>query len=104
MRILALLILFFPVVFLMGCQKSQQDNNLGSVTGTVRHIPIEGGFYGIVSDDGERYAPLNLDPRYFQNGTRVIFEGKKCLDCVSFHMWGEIVEITKIKEVLKQRV
>jgi len=64
--------------------------------GTVRYIPIEGGFYGIVCDDGKNYDPTNLPPEFQQDNLKVGFTGKILKDRVGFHMWGEIIEIKDI--------
>ena len=66
-------------------------------TGTVESIELEGGFYGIVADDGEHYDPLSSLPQeYAVDGLRVYFSVRICEDCASFHMWGYIVEIISI--------
>jgi len=64
--------------------------------GTVRYISVEGGFYGIVGDDGKRYDPVNLSASFRENNLRVRFRGKILKDRVSFHMWGELFEIERI--------
>lgn len=65
-------------------------------TGTVRYVPIEGGFYGIVSDDGKNYDPANLPTEFQQDNLKIRFTGKILKDRVGFHMWGEIIEIEDI--------
>jgi hypothetical protein len=62
-------------------------------TGTVTWVPLEGGFFGIVADDGKRYDPLNLPAEFAQDGMRVGFTAKTDPDMASFHMWGTIVSI-----------
>jgi len=66
-------------------------------TGTIRYIPLEGGFYGIVGDDGKNYDPVNLKEEFRKDGLRVRFEAKVRKDLVSFHMWGRLVEIIRIE-------
>jgi len=68
-----------------------------SRTGTVEFVELEGGFYGIVGDDGKRYDPINLDPAYQKDGLRVSFQAKIRQDMASIHMWGKIIELTKIE-------
>ena len=64
--------------------------------GTVRHISVEGGFYGIVGDDGKRFDPVNLPAPFQKDNLPVRFRGKVLKDRVSFHMWGELFEIESI--------
>lgn len=69
-------------------------------TGTVRHLDLEGGFWGIVADDGRQFDPMGLDARFQQEGLRVRFEATPETDMMSTRMWGTMVRITRI-EVLK---
>ncbi|MDI6889237.1 MAG: hypothetical protein QMC78_06105 [Methanocellales archaeon] len=59
---------------------------------------LEGGFYGIISDDGEHYDPLNLGPEFQEDGLRVWFKAKISENQTSVHMWGTIVEIISIEK------
>ena len=76
--------------------KTDSENQI-SVTGTVRYLPIEGGFWGIVSDDGNNYDPMALDPAFQKEGLRVRFEAIPEKDMMSIHMWGALVKITRIE-------
>ncbi|MBN2182331.1 MAG: hypothetical protein JW715_10485 [Sedimentisphaerales bacterium] len=77
---------------------SQQEGEQ-MITGTVLHIPIEGGFYGLLADDGTKYDPLNLPPDYEKNGLRVKFQISRKTQMASIHMWGTIVQIEKIENL-----
>lgn len=67
--------------------------------GTVTYVSLEGGFYGIVGDDGTNYLPLNLDKQYEQDGLRVAFEYEPVKDVATIQMWGEPVNLTFIEAV-----
>lgn len=68
--------------------------------GTIRRIDLEGGFWGIVADDGEKYDPHGSLPEKFRDdGLRVRFEARPMEEAGCFHMWGRIVEITAIEAV-----
>ncbi len=66
--------------------------------GTIKYIPVEGGFYGIVTPDGRRYDPVNLDPAFQQDALEVRFSGRVLKDRASFHMWGAVFEIQSISK------
>jgi len=68
-------------------------------TGTVTWIPLEGGFYGIIADDGTQYDPLNLPKEYAQDGFRIGFKAIEEPNMASIHMWGTIVTITSVRSV-----
>jgi len=65
-------------------------------TGVIIYVPLEGCFFGIISDDGNKYDPINLPPEFEIDGLRVIFVGE-ILDLFSIHMWGRIIRILFIQ-------
>ncbi len=68
------------------------------VTGTVRYVTIEGGFWAVGGDDGTTYDPLGGLPGPFQHqGLRVRLEARIRPDMAGFHMVGPIVQILKIQ-------
>jgi hypothetical protein len=69
------------------------------VTGTVRHIEVEGGFYGIVTDDGADLDPVNLPPEFQKDGLRLEARVVPLRDRVSIHMWGTPVRIIEFKRL-----
>jgi hypothetical protein len=66
-------------------------------TGTIQFNDFEGGFYGIVDDDGEKYDPINLPSEYEEDGIRVSYTIKILEDQASIHQWGLMVEIIEIE-------
>lgn len=69
------------------------------IVGTIKYIELEGGFFGIVGDDGARYDPVNLAAAYAIDGLRVKVQIRPRPDSIGFHMWGEIVEIIHIENL-----
>lgn len=69
------------------------------MTGTVRYVSIEGGFFGIVADNGKGYDPVNLPREYAKDGLRIAFQAVPIEGGVSIHMWGTIVRIVKITKL-----
>jgi len=67
--------------------------------GTITYSNLEGGFFGIVGDDGKNYLPLNLDSTYKQDGLRVAFEYEPVKDVATIQMWGEPVNLTFIEAI-----
>lgn len=74
---------------------AEQTDGLSQVTatGTIRHIELEGGFWGIVGEDGTNYDPTNLSDNFKEDGLKVNFTARRLKDVGSMHMWGQIVEI-----------
>ncbi|MBI2847772.1 MAG: hypothetical protein HYX83_01205 [Chloroflexi bacterium] len=70
-----------------------------SETGTLTFVDLEGGFHGILGDDGKKYDPINLSQEFHQDGLRVRFEGRLRTDLVSTHQWGTLIQITMIEKI-----
>jgi hypothetical protein len=68
-----------------------------TITGTVRYIDLEGGFYGIETDDGAHLDPVNLPEPFRRDGLRVQARVERLKDRASFHMWGQLVRIVTIE-------
>lgn len=81
--------------------KDAKEREEPMISGTVRYLEVEGGFYGLISDDGTRYDPINLPAEYKKNGLRVKFAVREKKDVMSFHMWGKIVEVIKIEKAIE---
>ena len=66
--------------------------------GTVTYLSFEGGFYGIVGDDGKHYDPINMPHEFKVAGLRVRFTAN-FTDYVSYHMWGYVVRLVSIERL-----
>ena len=96
-RSAALLGLALVLVTFSGAVCADQDRI--AANGTVRYQDLEGGFWGIVADDGAHYDPMNLAAEFQHDGLRVTFRAKPSKQGVSFHMWGTVIEITSIRRL-----
>lgn len=84
-------------ICIAGCTGTR-DTGSFTATGTVTHVELEGGFFGIVTDDGTRYLPLDLPEEYRTDGMRVTFTAVPAEDTATIQQWGTPIEITAIDE------
>lgn len=63
-----------------------------SLTGEMKYVQLEGGFWAVVSD-GENYIPINLSDDYTIEGLKVRFKVVERPDIMGIHMNGTYVEI-----------
>ncbi len=70
-----------------------------SGSGVISYIDLEGGFYGILADDGTQYYPINLDEGFEEDGLMVEFLGQLEEDFVSIHMWGTPITLMDIQAI-----
>ena len=71
----------------------------GVVTGTIRYIDLEGGFYGIETDDGQKLDPVNLPEELQKDGLRIEARVEELRDRVSIRMWGTLVRIVEFRRL-----
>ena len=77
--------------------EDQQENIISGIA-TVKYISLEGGFYGLVSDDNKSYNPITLPKEFQIDGLKVKFKARVSKDQESFYMWGTIIEIIDIEK------
>ena len=91
-----LLILVFTILFVTynGCIKVSLED-----TGTIKYVSLEGGFYGIISDNGKKLDPVNLKSEFKKDGLRVKFVYSLKKGGINIHQWGKIIEIISIRKI-----
>ena len=90
-------IVLFGAVLAFACTAcAGSDAMTVSGTGTVQRVEIEGGFYGIVADDGAKYDPSNLAAEFQHDGLRVKFTVRIREGVMTIRMWGTPVEVLSI--------
>lgn len=70
-----------------------------SANGTIHFQEMEGGFWGIIGDDGVKYDPMQLSPAFQKEGLRVRFTASPETDMMSTHMWGMIIKLSHIEAI-----
>ena len=102
-RVIAVFILSFTVI---ACNSKEPEDDVVVkreqikeiwYKGTVRYFDFEGGFYGIVTENGGKYLPLNLDSKYKKDGTILKFTGAKAEDMMSIQQWGTMFKLDKVE-------
>lgn len=69
------------------------------ITGRIVYQDLEGGFWGIVADDGSQYHPVEGLPHHLRkDGCRVRAEVEPT-NVVSFAMWGKNVRVKNIQRI-----
>jgi len=77
----------------------KSEEKIVSEIGTIKYVPLEGGFYGILTEKGEKYLPLNLPAKFKKDGLKVKFKAKIRKDVFTSKVWGVPVEILEIKRI-----
>lgn len=65
--------------------------------GTVKYMDLEGGFYGIFTESGGKYLPLNMDKEFRSNGAIIQFKGKVQHNMNTIQQWGTPIKLSEVK-------
>jgi hypothetical protein len=68
-----------------------------SVRGVLRFFDLEGGFWGIVSDAGERLRVVGPASPTWRDGARVAARIKRLPPGPSLQQWGEPIELVDLR-------
>ncbi len=66
-------------------------------SGKVVMVRLEGGFCGLVADDGRRFEPLNLPAEFCRDGLAVRVSGELLPGGVTMRMWGRQLRVDTIR-------
>ena len=62
----------------------------------VVRVDLEGGFWGLVSEDGGKYQPLDLPETYQVDGLRIVAR-LESVTAFTTAQWGKTVRVTSIR-------
>ena len=84
------------ILFAVGCSHIQPETAERTFQGRVVYKDFEGGFYGILTEAGERLNPVNLPAECRQKGIRVRGTYRLLEGTMTIQMWGRPVELLRI--------
>ena len=64
---------------------------------TVKYLDFEGGFYGLVSQCGDRLLPMGLPKEYKIEGTTLRVKGHLLTDMMTTQQWGEAFKVVEFE-------
>lgn len=64
--------------------------------GTVRYLNLEGGFWGIIADNGQKILPKNLPQEYRKDGIRLSFTAQEITGMMTIQQWGKLSNLSDI--------
>lgn len=73
------------------------SSNRVEFSGKVVMVRLEGGFCGLVANDGRRFEPLNLPAGFCRDGLAVRVRGELISGGVTMRMWGRQLRIEEIR-------
>ncbi|AWB56515.1 hypothetical protein DBO93_02315 [Colwellia sp. Arc7-D] len=77
-------------------KQNLKDDLSGWQRGRVQFLNLEGGFYGIITDSGQKILPMNMAKEFAQNGAIVRIKGK-VKNVMTIQQWGTPFTISEIE-------
>ncbi|MFS1424345.1 hypothetical protein [Shewanella sp. 10N.286.48.B5] len=77
----------------------QSQKGIVMLEGTVRFFDLEGGFWGILTDDGQQILPSNLAKEYQKDGLRLSFSTTEVTDMMTIQQWGILSTLSNIEVI-----
>lgn len=90
------------VLAFAGCEIGEIEHT-GTITFIEDSTSAEGGFWGIVSLEGERFVPENLPVEFHREGMEVEFEGFVVDEDRVEGEWGIPVRLNEVEVQLDRR-
>ena len=84
---------------IISCQNVFFQDEWKTFKGTIIYNDFEGGFYGIITEDGKKLDPINLDKKFKSDGLILRGQFKELKEQTSTHQWGVIVEIKEATKI-----
>lgn len=63
-----------------------------TINGTITHLPLATGTYGIIDNQGNEWLPINMPEQLKKDGKKVTVTIQE-VDIMSMFMWGTSVRI-----------
>ncbi|GLP98136.1 hypothetical protein [Paraferrimonas sedimenticola] len=77
----------------------QAHEKQAQMSGTVKYIALEGGFFGIIGADGQQLLPSNLPQEMQKNGLVISFGMRPDNETMGIQQWGTRVVLSNPKVV-----
>lgn len=68
-----------------------------TILGFIKYVELEGGFFGIMTEDGAKYFPDYLGPEFKEDGLSVRVQALPQEQILGIQMWGSPIKILKIE-------
>lgn len=74
------------------------------LNGTILYQQLEGGFFGFISDSGDKYLPIGLATQFKQNGLKVKLVATKIEDIVTTQQFGQSIKVIQVTVIDESKV
>ncbi|MFT4653508.1 MAG: hypothetical protein ACJA0G_002225 [Kangiellaceae bacterium] len=85
------------ITLVEGIGSKLEDKKQMVITGQILYQNFEGGFYGFIANNGDKYMPSGLKSEHRKNGLIVEMKVELITDRVTTQQFGKLVKVLEIK-------
>jgi hypothetical protein len=82
----------------------EKDKNHMTLKGQVVYNDFEGGFYGFIADNGDKYTPMNLPMEHRKNGLIISMQAEVMKDMMTTTQYGELIKVSNVEVIDASKV
>ena len=89
------------LVITSSCAHQEQNNMKTEAAEMIQvkvvYLDFEGGFYGLITNEGKKLLPMNLAKEYKIADTILEVQGQEVTDMATTKQWGTLFKLSNIK-------
>jgi hypothetical protein len=78
---------------------SSDKSKLLTLKGQVLFQEFEGGFFGFIDEDGNKYTPMGMDKKHLRHGLVIELSGRVLPDMITTTQFGEVIKVESVSIV-----
>lgn len=76
---------------------SPKKNEMIKLTGTIVYQDMEGGFFGFIDENGQKYTPIGIPKTHLRDGLVVALTGERLPNMITLTQFGESIKVQHIE-------
>lgn len=75
---------------------SSDKSKLLRLKGQVLFQEFEGGFFGFIDENGNKYTPIGMDKKHLRHGLVIEISGRVISDMITTTQFGEVIKVESV--------
>ncbi len=77
-------------------QFSSDKSKLQTLKGQVLFQEFEGGFFGFIDENGNKYTPMGMEKKYLRHGLVIELSGRVLPDMITTTQFGQVIRVESV--------
>lgn len=75
---------------------SSDKSKLLTLKGQILFQEFEGGFFGFIDENGNKYTPIGMDKKHLRHGLVIEISGRVISDMITTTQFGEVIKVESV--------